>query len=111
MVIKFSSLIMDKGKGGFSYEYIQVPSPGMGKSIVGGSQSSVGPSIFKLDISSRIFHRYLKLSLQIFLEMGKNLEKGMATGDFSVFMIFSLVMKIMFLYKAAEISMENLLAL
>ena len=35
----------------------------------------------------------------------------MATGDFSVFMIFSLVMKIMFLYKAAEISMENLLAL
>lgn len=71
MVIKFSSLIMNKGNGGFSSEYIEVPGPAMDKSIVGGSQSSVGPSIFKLDISSRIFHRYLKLSLQIFLEVGK----------------------------------------
>ena len=35
----------------------------------------------------------------------------MATGDFPVFMIFSLVMKIMFWFKAAEMSMENLLAL
>lgn len=48
------------------YEYIENFSPAMGKSIVEGNQSSVGPSIFKLDISSKIFHRYLKLSLQIF---------------------------------------------